>query len=160
MVGSGSEAYRLNLEQGRFLKSWETSISAINSVRINPQHRLFAMGGENGVIEYWDPRYRKCVGSLSIESLPYLPSGTNDVTSLHFLPDGLTMAVGTSSGFVLLYDLRSPIPFSHKDHQYGYPVKKIDYHEDRHHIVSADCKVVKVWNKNDVRCSYYESSVY
>jgi len=41
VVGTGSEVYRLNLEEGRFLTSFQTEASTINACDINPSHQLF-----------------------------------------------------------------------------------------------------------------------
>ncbi|EPY75600.1 nucleolar protein 10 isoform 1 [Camelus ferus] len=60
----------------------------------------------------------------------------------------LTMAVGTSTGQVLLYDLRSDKPLLVKDHQYGLPIKSIHFQDSLDLILSADSRIVKMWNKN------------
>ena len=39
--------------------------------------------------------------------------------------DGMTLGVGTSTGQVLLYDIRSNKPLLTKDHMYGLPIKKV-----------------------------------
>lgn len=64
--------YRLNLEQGRFMAPLNTKSgrrSAMgsdddeddgqggnNCISINPTNQLVAVGGENGLVEVWDPR--------------------------------------------------------------------------------------------------------
>ena len=65
-VGAGNEVFRLNLDQGQFLQPWQTSLSGINVVEINPVHQLTALGGEGGVCEFWDPRARKAVSLLEL----------------------------------------------------------------------------------------------
>lgn len=141
--GSSGQVYRLNLAQGRFLAPLESSLAAVNTLKMNPLHRLVALGGESGTIEYWDSRYRRAAGRLAV---PVQHGGTQ-VSALEFLPDGLGMVAGTSGGVVLCYDLRSSVPSLQKDHQYGLPIKKISYHRERGQVVSADAKVVKVWDK-------------
>ena len=42
--------------------------------------------------------------------------------------DGLNFGVGTSTGKVLLYDLRADKPLIVKDHMYGIPIKKLLFH--------------------------------
>jgi WD40 repeat protein len=66
-VGSTHEIYRLNLEQGRFLKPFESSSPAINVCGINPAFGWLGFGGADGTFELWDPRERKCVSSIRID---------------------------------------------------------------------------------------------
>lgn len=143
--GSSSEVYRLNLDQGRFMIPFETAMSGVNAVKINPECQLYAFGGEDGFVEFWDHRSKKQVASLDITQ--YFNHGF-EVSSLQFLPDGLTMAVGTSTGQVLLFDLRYSTPLLIKDHQYNYPIKSIDYHRKSGNIFSVDTKIVKIWDKD------------
>jgi ribosome biogenesis protein ENP2 len=70
---------------------------------------------------------------------------------MSFLSDGLTYAVGTSTGQVLLYDLRSTRPLLLKDHHNEYPIKNIEFLADNQNIMSADTKTMKFWNRNTVR---------
>lgn len=133
-----------------------TEMPGINVCEINQAHQLWGFGGENGVVEFWHPEERKRISRLDVnEALARLPEyrnqaiGGTSVTSLKFAPDGLNFAVGLSSGQVLLYDLRRPTPTMIKDHQYGFPIKNIEYHNSGN-IVSADTKIVKIWDKNNV----------
>ena len=130
----------------------------------------------------WDPRSRARAGilrlpyasllasSMSSATLkhPRLPgvddaltNGGVSVTSLANRMDGLNLAVGTSTGHVLLYDLRANRPYTTKDQGYGLPVKKVEWVEsapatssdaDREGgwVASADEKVVKIWGKDTV----------
>ncbi|XP_077477618.1 nucleolar protein 10 [Stigmatopora argus] len=150
-VGAGPEIYRLNLEQGRFLNSLETDAMENNVCDINPVHHLFASGTSEGKVECWDPRVRKRVGlvdcalgslteGMEVETLP-------SITALKF-NGSLTMAVGTSTGQVLLYDLRSSQPLLVKDHLYNLPVHSLIFHDPLDLVVSADRKIIKIWNKD------------
>jgi len=58
-----------------------------------------------------------------------------------------------STGHVLLYDIRSSIPLVVKDHQYGFPIKKIAFHSNEDHklVISTDKKAVKFWNRTNGR---------
>ncbi|EAX00954.1 nucleolar protein 10, isoform CRA_b [Homo sapiens] len=49
---------------------------------------------------------------------------------------------------VLLYDLRSDKPLLVKDHQYGLPIKSVHFQDSLDLILSADSRIVKMWNKN------------
>ncbi|KAG4093965.1 WD40 repeat-like protein [Neocallimastix lanati (nom. inval.)] len=151
VVGNSSEVYRLNLEQGRFMKSLFTSLPAINTLDINPAHQLFAFGGEDGNIEFWDPRDKTCITTLNpiiniLQNPMITLESTPQVSTVKYKNDGLTFGVGTSTGQVLLYDLRNSKPFLVKDHQYGYPIKNIIYHKSQN-VISADTKIVKIWNE-------------
>ncbi|KAH0821933.1 hypothetical protein GEV33_000858 [Tenebrio molitor] len=59
------------------------------------------------------------------------------------------MAVGTATGQVLLYDIRSNKPFFVKDHMYGLPIKDVEFHHQQDLIFSMDSSVVKIWDKNN-----------
>ena len=65
------------------------------------------------------------------------------ITSLAFR-DGLNMGVGTSTGHILLYDIRSSRPLLIKDHFYGIPIKKLLFHSTLDQVISLDAKSVKV----------------
>ncbi|XP_028633583.1 nucleolar protein 10 [Grammomys surdaster] len=150
-VGASSEVYRLNLEQGRYLNPLQTDAAENNVCDINAVHGLFATGTIEGRVECWDPRVRKRVGVLDcalnsvtadseINSLP-------TISALKF-NGALSMAVGTSTGQVLLYDLRSDKPLLVKDHQYGLPIKSVHFQESLDLVLSADSRIVKMWNKD------------
>lgn len=85
-------------------------------------------------------------------------SGTLFVFRNHGLPaitaikfDGaLQMGVGTSTGHVLLYDIRSSKPLLVKDHMNELPIKKLEFHKQMNYVYSMDPSVVKIWDKNNV----------
>lgn len=60
------------------------------------------------------------------------------------------MGVGTSSGHVLLYDIRSSKPLIIKDHMNEIPIKCIEFHKQMEYVYSIDAKVVKIWDINTV----------
>lgn len=108
-VGASSSVYRINLERGQFMAPLETDIASINVCEINPAHQLFGFGGENGSLELWHPTQRKKIGQISVmQALSKVMDLTAmkevaEISSLKFANDGLTFAVGTSTGHVLLY---------------------------------------------------------
>lgn len=152
VAGVSQEIYRLNLEQGRFLNPLTTNASEVNCCELNPVHHLLACGTVMGHVECFDTRVRNRVGVLDtvlgkhIEDLEL--SVVPAVTALKF-KDALTMAVGTSTGHVLLYDLRSDKPLLIKDHQYELPIKSIEFHDTLDLVMSMDSKILKLWNRND-----------
>lgn len=150
MVGaSGTEVYRLNLDQGRFLAPFELENEGVNTLDISLAHGLLGFGTESGIVEFWDPRTRKRVGQVMAGGGGYgVGSG---VTSLSFREDGLNVAVGTHEGNTLLFDLRSPAPVLEKDQGYGFPIKKINWiytdgSSDK--IATTDRRIVKIWDRN------------
>lgn len=149
VAASGSEVYRVNLDQGRFLAPLEIGASAANVVRLNPIHQLLGVGCEDGTVECWDTRSQQRAGVL--DSISHSVGGTSDepvqVTAMEFDDDGLTFAVGTSNGQCLLYDLRSSKPLLQKTHQYGLPILDVKFHDYGKKVLSTDAKVVKIWDK-------------
>ncbi|KAA1476578.1 hypothetical protein DENSPDRAFT_867342 [Dentipellis sp. KUC8613] len=182
LVGaSGSEVYRLNLDQGRFLNplvlGGDDGVDGVNAIDINSAHGLWAFGVEgNGTVEFWDPRSRTNVGVLHLPRsllvqgsalgsslLPGVDGAGGaslSVTALASRSDGLSYAVGTSTGHTLLYDIRSPRPFASKDQGYGLPVKKVLWVEGGSRmagdglVLSADKKVVKIWDRNSPAANF------
>ncbi|KAB0365384.1 hypothetical protein FD754_009540 [Muntiacus muntjak] len=152
-VGASSEVYRLNLEQGRYLNPLQTDAVENNVCDINSVHGLFATGTIEGRVECWDPRTRGRVGVLDCAlSSVTAESEINSLPTISALKfnGALTMAVGTSTGQVLLYDLRSDKPLLVKDHQYGLPIKSVHFQDSLDLILSADSRIIKMWNKNSV----------
>lgn len=144
--------YRLNLEEGRFLNSFQTEATTLNVCDMNPFHQLFVCGSKEGKIEAWDPRARNRVGVLDCALHAVTPDtqviGIPQVTAVKFR-DALTMGVGTSTGQILLYDLRSNRPTRVKDHRYGLPIKTVDFHNLNHDLVaSMDSRIVRLWDRN------------
>ncbi|KAK2423458.1 nucleolar protein [Trifolium repens] len=147
-AASSPELYRINLEQGRFLSSFNTQSPALNVVCRSKLHGLVACGGEDGAVECFDTRVRSSVGRIDAVG----PSGDGDqeVTALEFNDDGLSMAVGSSAGKVLIYDLRSSHPVRIEDHMYGSPILDIKWHRtlnfERPMLITSDNHVVRIWD--------------
>nr|CAB3264392.1 nucleolar protein 10 [Phallusia mammillata] len=149
LVGSGSEIYRLNLDQGRFLKSYETQSPELHCCVINPDHHLVVVGGSDGHVECWDPRSRCRAGIM--QTAAHVQDFVDDnssamVTALKF-NGALNLAVGTSSGQVLLYDMRNNRPFVIKDHRYDLPIHSIAFNNENNFVISSDARCVKLWQE-------------
>lgn len=168
-------------------------VTGCNAIDVNPAHGLLSFGTEGeGVVELWDPRMRHQAGSLNIATpqvldgallqarrqLPGVYDGDDEdalieakrslsVTALSSAEDGLNMAVGTSTGHVLLFDLRMDRPYTTKDQGFGLPINSLSWPGDRaaaaaggsasaaqtrseaqDTVLSSDAKVVKVWDRN------------
>lgn len=80
------------------------------------------------------------------------------ITALKF-QGGLNLGVGTSTGHVLIYDIRSNKPFVVKDHMYGLPIKCIDFHQTMDLVYSMDNSIVKIWERDSVSKIYFLSKL-
>ncbi|KAG5998071.1 hypothetical protein E4U43_002510 [Claviceps pusilla] len=155
------EVFRLNLEQGRFMKSYQIDVGGddeltggglqggigVGSVNVAANaentHNLLAFGTSIGTVEFWDPRSKARAALLA--------GHDGEVTSLSFNSSGLSLATGSSTGMVQLFDLRRPIPLLKKDHGYGFPVKRL-FHmttsSQERKIMSADKRIIKLWDES------------
>ncbi|XP_030540849.1 nucleolar protein 10 [Rhodamnia argentea] len=148
-AASSPDLYRINLEQGRFLSSLSTQSPALNVVSRSKLHGLVACGGEDGALECFDLRMRSSVGRINAVA----PTGDIDseVTAVEFDGDGgFLMAVGSSAGKVMIYDLRSSLPIRVKDHMYGSAILDIKWHRtlnsENPKLISTDSHVVRIWD--------------
>eukprot|EP01029_Cantina_marsupialis_P022793 TRINITY_DN5589_c0_g1_i2.p1 TRINITY_DN5589_c0_g1~~TRINITY_DN5589_c0_g1_i2.p1 ORF type:complete len:668 (+),score=230.85 TRINITY_DN5589_c0_g1_i2:81-2084(+) len=149
VAASGSDIYRINLDEGKFMAPLESISPAVNCLAMNPQHQLLAAGGEDGFLECWDPKTLKSVAQLNLAGqFNNTSSNANpEITALRF--DGpLNLAVGSKTGVVVILDVRSSQPMIRKEHQYGEPIKCIKYHQYAgvKRIMTADTKLIKVWD--------------
>lgn len=152
------EVFRLNAELGRFMKSYEVDVGededgaglqgsidvgCVNVAAVaEGTHGLLSFGTSIGTVEFWDPRSKSRVAVL----------GGHDggVTALDFSQSGLSLATGTSTGMVQIFDLRRPVPLLKKDQGYGYAIKNLIHLETSSHekkILSADKKIIKIWDE-------------
>lgn len=159
-VNGTGEVFRLNLEQGRFMKSYEVDVGGdegieaglqgsiesgcVNSVAIAENtHNLLAFGTSRGSVELFDPRVKSKVAVL--EGLE------GEVTSLDFNPyTGLSLVTGTSLGVCSVFDLRRPVPLLRKEQGFGFGIKNIVHLKtasQERKILSADKKIIKIWDE-------------
>jgi ribosome biogenesis protein ENP2 len=166
-VGSTNEIYRLNLEQGKFLKPWESSSPAVNVCGVNPAYGWMGFGGSDGTFECWDPRDKVCSAALPITrktleaaQLMVAPQANVEISSFRWSNDGIQLAIGTSTGHVLLYDMRSNAPMLTKDHQFDTPIVDIKFHDSSRNVISSCRKIVRMWNRDTAEnCAYIEPGV-
>lgn len=148
-AASSPDLYRINLEQGRFFASLNTRSPAINVICRSPVHGLLACGGEDGALECFDLREKASVGRIDV--VTHTGDTDQEVTAIRFEEtESFQMAVGTSSGQVLIYDLRSSRPFRVKDHMYDSPILDIKWHSTlnatRPRMITTDNRVVRIWD--------------
>lgn len=175
--GNG-EVYRLNLEAGRYMRAYEVDVGgddftsagggalqggigtgAVNTAAIAEEsHNLLAFGTSIGTVEFWDSRSRSRVGLLAGPVQADLIDGRQEITALEFHRSGLTLATGSSTGLVHLYDLRSPVPLLKKDQGYSYPIQDLIFltpstasraQDTEQKILSADKRIIKIWNSRN-----------
>ncbi|XP_002157010.2 nucleolar protein 10 [Hydra vulgaris] len=147
LVGDGPEVFRLNLEQGRFLQPFDSEVNEINVCKINPDHQMLACGSEDGKVVCFDPRSRLKIGTLDL-AMSGVKLGNDllsSVTALTFR-NGLEMAVGTSNGSIMIFDIRSNKPRLVKNHLYELPIKNIVFHGQNNRVLSTDSKILKIWD--------------
>ncbi|XP_053673486.1 nucleolar protein 10 [Anopheles nili] len=150
-VGNSPDIYRLNLERGQFLLPYTSEYaSAIDSITINHEHQLICVGTQDGTLEMWDHRDKKCCGTLDVAANLQNTSEVAAVTALEF-KNGLTIATGTSTGHVLLFDIRSRTPLAVKDHLNQLPIKKIRFQPDQKSVYSLDGAMLKIWDESSLK---------
>ncbi|KAK5945937.1 Small ribosomal subunit biogenesis [Knufia obscura] len=173
--GNGmGEVFRINLELGRFMNEFEVDVGGddmtssgggamqggirvggVNTGAVAQEsHGLVAFGTTLGTVEYWDPRVRTRVATLTVPA----EFGTRpEVTAMDFHRSGIKNAVGTSTGLIYLYDLRSPIPTLKKDQGYDYPIQHVQFltpnsttrsADSNPKILSADKRILKIWEES------------
>lgn len=137
---SSSEIYRINLEEGRFLSSLQSSSETINSVIYNKPLNIVMTGGSDGLLELWDYRQREKIGEI-----PYV----SPITCLSYNSESpLKYSLGFSNGLVRVFDLRYEKSVIDFQHQYREPINSIIFHDKSRSLLSADKKIVKIFNQD------------
>ncbi|KAJ0109856.1 wd repeat protein [Diaporthe amygdali] len=157
--GTG-EVFRMNLVEGRFMKSYEIDVGGDDGLEAGLQgsieagcvssaavaedtHNLLAFGTSKGSVELIDPRARSKVAVL--EGLE------GEVSALDFNPySGMSLAIGTSQGICSVFDLRRPVPLLRKDQGFGYAIQNILHLKtasQERKILTSDKKIIKIWDE-------------
>jgi len=165
VAGSGSEVYRLNLEEGRFSQPWQmeksksTSTPGCSCISVSQAQPLASIGCDDGVVRFFDNRspdlltpFLKLDVQAVTKGMGFFDGGSNlyyknpfDITSVAHDPSGLYMAAGTAGGLVALYDVRSSKPLHVKEHKHGMPIHTVKFHPDSGCVLSSDEKLIKIW---------------
>lgn len=175
--GNG-EVFRLNLEAGRYMRSYEVDVGGddfnsigggalqggINTGAVNTgaiaeeSHNLLAFGTSIGTVELWDSRARGRAGILLPPTQSQPGEMRQEITALEFGRSGLNLVTGASNGLMHLYDLRSPVPYLKKDQGYGYPIHTVKFlnpssrtreQTTEPKILSSDKRIIKIWDPRD-----------
>lgn len=142
--GKGRNVYRFNLEQGRFLNSYPTTIEDVCSVSMNIANGLIAIAGDKE-IQFIDQRSKKTVKTVEYEESP---------SALAFSDNGIDFGVGTSEGIVYLHDLRSRKELLKNKHGTG--VKKVLFSGKM--LLSMDKDVLRVSGGSGILGEYKSES--
>mmetsp|Transcript_13621 Transcript_13621/g.31920 ORF Transcript_13621/g.31920 Transcript_13621/m.31920 type:complete len:788 (-) Transcript_13621:944-3307(-) len=167
VAGSGSEIYRLNLEDGRFSEPWtikplsskSNSVPNCSCISVSQSQPLASVGCDDGVVRFFDNRspdslrpflkldVRAVTKGMGFFNNSSTSSYRNpfDITSVTHDPSGLHMAAGTSGGLVALYDVRSSKPLHVKEHKHGSPIHTLKFHPGSGCLLSSDDKLIKIW---------------
>jgi ribosome biogenesis protein ENP2 len=165
VAASGTDVYRLNLEEGRFSQPWTTETADVSAscIAVAQSQPLTAIGFVDGIVRFWDNRspdsLLKPFLKLDVQSATagygyadddHPMAGTyqknrHEITSLAYDTSGLYMAAGTAGGLVALYDVRSSKPLHIKEHKHGMPIHTLKFHPGSGCILSSDEKLVKIW---------------
>lgn len=157
--GSGlGEVFRLDLERGQFLRPWQVNVGtdeetvglqggvnvgAVNVATVaESTHGLCAFGTTVGSVEFFDPRSKNRVAVLGGQE--------GEITALDYSKDGLSLALGTSTGQVRIFDLRNPRPLLIKEQGMGLPVKNLIHLTTptaERKLLSADRRTIKIWDE-------------
>lgn len=157
VAASGNEIYRLNLFQGRFLNSFDANTKGVNKLHFNKHHGFLTCGTDDGHIQVWDPRQRRRAATLDtgkhmIEHAnrsedPLKSESDLRITALEY-KGPFTMAVGTQTGLILMYDIRNAQPSFIRDHRVQSPIKALHFHSSGN-VFSMAPSVVKIWDQNN-----------
>jgi ribosome biogenesis protein ENP2 len=167
VAAKGEAVFRVSLEEGRFRSPWElkatdgssSSSSASSScIAVHPVHPLATVGCDDGVVRFWDSRHSdrlqpfvkldvaRALASSGVDSYAAVPS--NEITAVAHDGASLTgmhLAVGTATGLVALYDVRSTKPLRAWAHKAGLSIHTLCFHAghgDRL-LLSADEKLIQ-----------------
>lgn len=155
--GASSDIFALNLDIGAFEDSLTSDRVGFNCCSANSELNIVLGGSTEGTIDCWDTRIRRADVIKSFDCSPFSPYNSDSeldipsITSMKF-KNNLNLAVGTKTGQVLLFDIRSNKPYMVKDHYFGLPIRSLDFatnNNDDDLVLSLDEKVLKLWRVKD-----------
>lgn len=138
---SSSSLYRLNLEAGRFMRSYQLTSTSTNKVIQNNFLNCIYAGGDNGVLDLVDFRDHSCQGRVIINK------GQN-ITALSQFDNPYEFYAGSEEGLVALYDIRTNKPVLQKQHPYFFAINSIEFHSTAKKLITSDKKCIRVTEPN------------
>ena len=153
VAAAGSQVYRLNLDEGRFLPPLHTVSESNECIALSTARSMVVCGGSGGAVEAFDPRTephrRAAQWPVAADATG---SDADAVTAVDL--SGLQLLCGTQSGWALLYDIRARAPLAKRRMGYGVPVVSATFRHSTHgetrsatQAVLADRKCVKIWEQ-------------
>lgn len=133
-VGSSPEIYRLDLEQGTFMSPIPAHCAELTQIVLSPVHQMLAVGNIQGEVECYDSRSRDYLQCVKIFD--------SETRAIRFRDDGMQMAVGSETGVVKLFDIRSSRPLLEFEHAYETPITSLKFAGD--HLLSSDRKTLRI----------------
>ena len=171
LAGASSEVSRLNLTTGSFMAPYATGeMNGVNALVTVPDYNLDLAGGANNRVYCYSSQCSKktdlstgssnsssCMSLMSSVGSVQIPEDGIEVTALASdLKNPYHFAVGTSSGNVHLFDLRSSHVLLTKNHYSSLPISHVEFFsapdETQRHlpfVISADAYALRIWNRND-----------
>jgi ribosome biogenesis protein ENP2 len=118
-------------------------VGAVNVAAVAERtHGLCAFGTSISTVEFYDPRSKGRVAVLGGQD--------GEVTALDYSEDGLSLALGTSTGQIRVFDLRNPRPLLKKDQGMGLPIRnliRMKTPTEERKLLSADKRIIKIWDE-------------
>ena len=130
----------VNLAESVFAKSFST----IDSVAFSPVSKLFATGGTDGVIRWWD--------AVSGQEILTCRGHENSIYSIAFSPDGECLASGSGDNVIKLWDNHTG-KCLHTFTGHEYSVYSVAFSPDGEWLASGNGdNVIKLWDIHTGEC--------
>lgn len=144
IAASSDEIYRLNLEEGRFMKPLQYQDVGVNCLALNQFLDLTFAGGDDGKLGLFDNKTSKRSKFYKFKKLvsEFEVSADEQITAL-YSKSQLQVMTGTSEGVVKLFDLRYSGAVRTQRHPYMLPIHTITEHKASGKIITSDEKSVR-----------------
>lgn len=114
--------------------------SRVRSVAVNPVTRLIVSGGQDGVIQLWDPSTGREVGTA-------MTAGPVPIPAVAFSPDGRIVLTGDADGAVRLWDVATRTQIGETPVRHRVAVTSVSFNPKGSRFVSADEDgTMQVWD--------------
>jgi ribosome biogenesis protein ENP2 len=147
VVGSTPTMHRFNMVSGRILAPLSTKANSINSCDYSVHTGLLGCAGAGGIFECHDFRKRGCLRFIDVCSKLGIPE--EQLTTFKFFDNGMKIVIGTMSGKILIYDIRSPRRLNPGQHSHSSNIVDIivpiQQNSTRTQIISSDSNTIKAW---------------
>lgn len=153
VVGSAPKIYRMDLQAGRFITPLPSRSTAINVCGYTPKHGLFSCAGADGFIECFDMRIPNSLSYMDVATSIGAPG--EQLTALRYDDSGTYLAIGTSKGQIVIYDLLSPHPLIINGHMHKTAIIDIKFQESVYDdisalkVISSDAETSRIWRLGD-----------